>query len=111
VKPIDKLDSWLIKLRASNPVWGWTLTVLLGSVALLISVGILFSGFLLGPMIAVIGFVWALIFVAFSIVGKFKPEYRIENLMEGPHGTVILVLGIVIVVLGTAVTVLVLARR
>jgi hypothetical protein len=42
---------------------------------------------------------------------RAKPEYRMENLMEGPHGTVILVLGIVIAVLGTAVTVLVLARR
>ena len=111
MNPIDKLDSWLFKLRASNPVWGWTLTVVLGSVALLISAGVLFSGFLLGPMIAVIGFVLALIFVAFSIVGKFKPEYRMENLMEGPHGTVMLVLGIVIAVLGTAVAVLILARH
>ena len=76
------------------------MTILLMPSALLLGLGALACVFLVGPAIPVIAAVWLAIYATLAVIGKYKEEYRPDNVMQGPAGAVILALGIVITILG-----------
>jgi hypothetical protein len=101
------IDSWLTKLRARNPILGWTLTIVGMLLALVGSVLLLFVSysFVVG-IIPIVGIVLGILLTIFYVVGKYNKSYEISNLMDGSHGTVIIALSIVMALMAAAIFVL-----
>ena len=108
--PLDRLDSWLVRLRASNPILGWALTILLLPVALSIGIGFVFALPILVELGSIVAIFFLVLFGMISIIGRYKPEYSAEKLMTGASGNVMMALCVVIGILAISVTVLIFSR-
>jgi hypothetical protein len=92
------LDGFLIRLRSRKPILGWALTILAMPFALLAGLAVIWLGLGLSGLISIIGIALAALWLALSIAGKYKEEFSLERVLEGPSGTVIMVLVIIVVV-------------